>query len=327
MALCILAAAVGAAAVGACGAGTAAHTPTVGRDTAAARSGAYYAFLTQTGSALVDSRTIAAAQTVLIQRCLRGSGFRYLPDDPPAATVATGDAPDVVTNQQLDETAAVRRAVTRGYGLYASYVAARKGPNQFANASPQAVYVHSLGPARDAVYEQLLAGPASSTAGTTLPDGSTFTYSGGGCEARADAGLYGSREVAVAAIYVPEDFALDISEQVERDPLYVHVLAQWSACMRSATNRRFAAPGAVAKALEPAYSEDGPTPRLQSEERTLAVDDVRCQFATRVLQTRKALFAVHAVQLPRGYVSLLSMLLSAQVRATGRAARILATAG
>jgi hypothetical protein len=182
-----------------------------------------------------------AANQVLIRDCMGRSGFRYWPI--PANMIDPSTPfPYVVTN--------VRWAKEYGLG---GYPGGTSGP-----ADPNELYVNSL-PAgkQDAYADDLVGPPAGPQVTVALPTGGILGHSALGCQAQANAELYGSFRAWFQASSVASDLPLLSQSMVTNNVSYGRAVVAWSKCMRS-KGFPYPSPGQAAAAFRrPAAARPG----------------------------------------------------------------------
>jgi hypothetical protein len=201
------------------------------------------------------------AEQQLIEQCMARFGFVYtIPDQGPAPGLNT------ITDFAL------------GSGSPATYGVT---PESFTDSPPSDP---GSGQPR---YALALDGPASAEGTVTFAGGGTVSYETGGCQANARKQLYGSVELDMASVYLPQIQGNAFSGFLSRDQPYLSALYAWQACMRTnklpATN-----PDAAANSLlRPGDSSAADLTRRQT---ALADADAACDGKSHLRQrTNQAL--------------------------------------
>lgn len=166
-----------------------------------------------------DLHRLDETQEVLVSRCMRERGFRYIVVAPDPALADARDFP-----YGIDDPRWARR---HGLGLALRAAAAHMaGPT-----NPNNRYVASLSPERRRAYETALFGTEAATASVTIPTGDVVTTSTDGCLATAQDRLYGDVRRWFRVMTITNNLASVIEPKVLADPRYRQRLSVWSACM------------------------------------------------------------------------------------------------
>ncbi|MDG4864182.1 hypothetical protein P8605_39180 [Streptomyces sp. T-3] len=230
----------------------------------------------------MERALLGVAEQRLIASCMRDKGFRYRIDP----EGARGEVPE--RRFGLDDVAWARR---HGYGLAEAARDGGRGGKSEAEKSPQARYVASLPPRRQAEFDRALNGTDRAAIVVPAPGRGQIFTSADGCQADARARLYGDLRKwteAKAAVVNLEFLTFD---EVVAEPQYTRALARWRACMKE---RGLAYPsssqaiGAVAKENQSRTAE-----RAWKREVTVAVADAECNRAAALARTGTRLQREH----------------------------------
>lgn len=285
----LLLAPFGVGAVAACDA-TAPRLTQRAASAAASLSEREFAFVASAGSIPSEQPVLSAAESLLKTRCMNASGFRFYagtPDAPPPlfAKISLYS----FTGRPPAESADLAARERSGYGLFdatspAGQLAAAGGPN----VQRDAAYIASLTPARRNQYYVTLFGPRTAPQGTVKFGDMVLTYGTEGCQASADAMLYGSVEADERALAVGEYVFGSLANQTDAA---THArLAAWSTCLLAATGERFATANAPISYMQRLYAQYGPMPAMHAYERALSTKDGRCQYQSGLAQDYTATF-------------------------------------
>ncbi|MFJ9899948.1 hypothetical protein ACIQPR_42120 [Streptomyces sp. NPDC091280] len=257
------------AAVTGCSTGPA---PRPGSATSQARQEvAALAVLTDDATSLRQHWQLFGAQQLLVQRCMRQLGLRYL-----------------VTRTGPEPAAGITTADTRGTAVPASYAITGPPVGAIDGVPAQDRYVGSLPPAARARYLVAYNGSATRMATLTLPSGTVSRYLTGGCEGRARTELYGSVRAAMQDTLVPQDVNAMFHASLATNRRYQSALVTWQRCM-ARSGWRAKTPAAAIQALQAQAAASASTAALAGKQHSEAAADQRCDTAGDLRGTLTAL--------------------------------------
>ncbi|MGV9251206.1 hypothetical protein [Streptomyces sp. NPDC003697] len=221
----------------------------------------------RTGLTDAERKLLGEAEQQLIADCMRNHGFQYrLAPDMPGSELETPER-----RFGLDDVAWARG---HGYGLAEAAASGDRDGKAAVEKSPQALYITSLSPRRQADFDRALNGTDRAAIVVPAPGRGKIFTSADGCQADARRHLYGDLQKwteAKAAVVNLEYYTYD---DVVAEPRYTKALADWRTCMKS---RGLAYPssseaiGAVAKENRSRTAEEA-----RKHETTVAVADAEC---------------------------------------------------
>lgn len=249
----------------------------------------------RTGLTDGERELLGAAEQRLITSCMRDKGFRYGldPDGPRSEAPERRFGLDDVTwaRRHGYGLAEAARAGDRGGGDGSGDRGGDRGGKAAAENSPQARYVASLPPRRQAEFDRALNGTDQAAIVVPAPGRGQIFTSADGCQADARRRLYGDLRKwteAKAAVVNLEYFTYD---DVVAEPRYTKALTDWRACMKA---RGLAYPssseaiGAVAKENRSRTAEEA-----WKREVTVAVADAECNRSAGLARTGTRLQREH----------------------------------
>jgi hypothetical protein len=268
-------------------------------------------------------RVLSAAGALLKTRCMNAAGFRFYPGVPDTpsplyAKISLYSFSGRPPSERSDLAARARF----GYGLFDTYtpageLAASGGPN----AERDTAYIATLTPRQRNRYSTALFGPNSAPEGTVKYGGMVLTYGTVGCQARADATIYGSVRAALRVLLVGQSLYASLAKQT--DAATRASLAAWSKCLDAATGRYFASANAPIAYMQQLYAQRGPTPAMHAYERALATKDGRCQYQSGLAENYAAAFRRLSNGLPVSAVRAIAQSLAVDRAGLARARRFL----
>ncbi len=280
---------------------------------------AAYAFALGGESAGAAGRLLFNADQKLRGRCMAASGLHYIPSVWPDTTLpgARTDLPSSTGYPTTwypqpipgvyPEAALLAEARSTAFGIHLGAVALPS------HADPDDTYVSTLSPARRRTWIRTFDGRH-------------------GCMWKASDGLYGSPRAAAIAETLPTLLYDTLNGAAYRrngvlrkdDGRIAASAAAWSRCMLGATGRDYADETALINALFAFPPRTERTAGFARLERSDAVADVRCAYASGQAQTFAAAFHAAANRLPKRVASELRFVLAHRAHWLARARAVLA---
>lgn len=222
----------------------------------------------QQPASLTDSQELTQAQDILTGACMRAHGFDY---------TLTGQLTQNADSREfpygIDDVAWAR---TNGYGF-----TQRAALSAAQHDNPNAQYIRSLIPDRQAAYSAAMFGSKTDQVSVTVPSGDTVVQNADGCLAAAERRLYGDFTRWFRAQTVTGNLEPAIEPKVFADPRYLAARRAWSACVGA-----YGHPAAGPAELESQAAAAGAGP-----EREIAAIDAACNARTKLAATGRALDA------------------------------------
>ncbi|MDW4910884.1 hypothetical protein RB628_37615 [Streptomyces sp. ADMS] len=236
----------------------------------------------RTGLTGAERKLLGEAEQRLITGCMRDKGFQYgLDPDGPRSEAPT-------RRFGLDDVAWARG---HGYGLAEAARSGDRGGKAAAENSPQARYLASLPPQRQAEFDRALNGTDHAAIVVPAPGRGQIFTSADGCQADARQRLYGDLRDWTEAKVAVVNLEYVTFDDVVAEPPYTRALADWRACMKA---RGLAYPssseaiGAVAK-----ENRSRTAGEAKKREVTVAVADAECNRAAGLARTGTRLQREH----------------------------------
>ncbi|MGY1499542.1 hypothetical protein ACW4TU_23670 [Streptomyces sp. QTS52] len=270
----------------------------------------------RTGLTDAERVLLGHAEQRLITSCMRDQGFQYRLD--PGGPHS--EAPE--RRFGLDD---VTWAREHGYGLADAARTGDRGGKAAAGNSPQARYLASLPPQRQAGFDRALNGTDRAAIVVPAPGRGRIFTSADGCQADARGRLYGDLRKWTEAKAAVVNLAYLTFDDVVAEPSYTKALADWRACMKArgpAYPSSSDAIGAVAKENRSRTAEEA-----RKHEVTVAVADAECNRAAGLARTGTRLQQEHVQEAARHeYARQTGYYTQAVTTALGRARSVLASA-
>lgn len=149
--------------------------------------------------------------------------------------------------------------------------------DEYKKRSPNRRYLNSLTPESREPYSEALHGKdGENTVSVKLPSGWKIEHSRDGCQARAQAQLYGDFERWFVVQTKVENLSSEFMREVFEDPAYLEATAEWSSCMRD-HGHKFENPSALRNHFRGVNQRDR-SGRTESSESELdaAIAEVEC---------------------------------------------------
>lgn len=228
-----------------------------------------------------DISLLSGAGQILIRQCMKREGFEYWPI-PESQVTPAAPSPYALTS--------ISRARTHGFAGGPVMTAAGADPNER--------YFSHLPAGRQNTYSNALVGvgPGGPAVTVASPLGGVLGHSSQGCQAKAEAQLYGSFPAWFRASSVAEALPAVTQAMVLEDARYRQSVSGWSECM-AAKGYAYANPGQAAAAFRrPASARPG---RLEIR---AAVAEVRCADSTGLATVTSRLNRVFSAAVARSTV-------------------------
>ncbi|MCX4972805.1 hypothetical protein [Streptomyces sp. NBC_00620] len=236
----------------------------------------------RTGLTDAERKTLGGAEERLIAGCMRDKGFEYgLDPDGPRGEVPT-------RRFGLDDVAWAR---AHGYGLDEAARSGDRGGKAAAGKSPQARYIASLPPRRQAEFDRALNGTDRDAIVVPAPGRGQIFTSADGCQADARRGLYGDLRKWTEAKAAVVNLEYVTFDDVVAEPSYTKALADWKACMKARGLAYPSSSEAIGAVVEENRSRTAEEARKR--EVTVAVADAECNRAAGLARTGARLQREH----------------------------------
>jgi hypothetical protein len=254
----------------------------------------------KTAVSAADTNLLINAEQVLIRKCMQRQGFVYWSLSAQQAYPAVR-FPYVITS--------VSWARRHGFSDNLEFPV---------SADPNQRYYSKLSNSQQAAYSNALVGRPNAPAVTTpLPSGGILGHSNDGCQAAADAELYGSYQAWFKASSVVLDLPTLWQSMVLSSRQYISAVSVWSGCMRQ-RGYRYASPADASAAFRNSTS-----PQSQLTAIRAAVAEALCADSTGLTRVATHLNQQFAAQVTRKFHSSLNAEWRLERRALPRARRVL----
>lgn len=166
-----------------------------------------------------DHSPVYRAEQQLTRDCMRQHGFEYW------TVPFGGQAPN--SQESAYFISSVTWARKNGFGS--------NPPTQVSVPDPNRHYYEHLSPQRQAAYSIAIfgLGPDSPHVQVVIPQGGTVGHSEAGCQAAAEAKLYGNFNAWFRAYTIMDNLKPVWQSQVMNDAMYKRGLTGWARCMRA----------------------------------------------------------------------------------------------